>query len=59
MRAIGPSHTSLLARYILAHRVIAHQMAKSPDISEGAGVMGFKRVDISGGYDETWSWNLN
>jgi len=35
VQAIEPSHTTLLVRYILANRVIAHQMAKSPDISEG------------------------
>jgi hypothetical protein len=58
VKAIGDDHTTLHIEWILVSKVLAHQMSKQGDFFEEARKAGFKKVEISDGYDESWYWNL-
>lgn len=55
--ARGPDHTVLHLKWALVSKVVAHQLAKG-DFLEDARALGFRRVEITDGFDETWYWNL-
>lgn len=59
VRAIGKDQTTLRIEWILVSKVVAHQMSKQGDLFSNARQAGFKRVEITDGYNETWSWTLN
>jgi hypothetical protein len=54
----GKNATTLRLEWILVSRVVAHQFAKS-DIWSTLREAGFKRLEITDGYDEEWYWTLN
>lgn len=53
----GKGATTLHLKWILVSRVVAHQLSKS-DLLGQLRDMGFKRFEISDGYDESWYWTL-
>lgn len=55
----GREATTLRLRWILVSRVLAHQMGKDPELFASLRRLGFKRLEISDGYDEEWYWNMN
>ncbi|MBI1750607.1 MAG: zinc ribbon domain-containing protein [Acidobacteria bacterium] len=57
-KAIGPDHTILQIKWILASKVLAHHLSKEGDFFDQARRVGFKRIEITDGYEETWYWNL-
>lgn len=57
--AAGTNNTTLRIKWILVDRVMAHQMSKESGIFESAREIGFRRVEISDGYDAGWYWKLD
>jgi phosphosulfolactate synthase (CoM biosynthesis protein A) len=57
--AIGSDQTVLRIKWILVSKVVAHQLAKEAGFFSNARELGFKRIEITDGYDETWWWKLN
>jgi hypothetical protein len=57
--AAGKNRAVLRIRWILVDRVMAHQMSKESGIFQSAREMGFKRVEITDGYDAAWYWKLD
>lgn len=57
--ATGKDNTTLHIKWILAGRVLAHQMSKESSIFANAREMGFRRIEITDGYDESWYWKLD
>lgn len=53
--AIGPGHTTLRIKYVLADRPFAYQTANSREITGTARDAGFKRILLYDGFDESWS----
>jgi hypothetical protein len=58
VRAVGNDHTTLLIKWILVSKAMAHQLSKKGELFENARIAGFKKIEITDGYDETWYWNL-
>ena len=58
VRAIGNDHTTLHIKWILVSKALAHQLSNQGDFFRNARSVGFKRVEITDGYDETWFWKL-
>ena len=58
VRAIGKDHTVLHIKWVLVSKVVAHQLSKQPDFFSNAKAIGFRRVEITDGFDETWWWTL-
>jgi hypothetical protein len=59
VHAIGSKHTTLQMKWALVSKVMAHQMSRRSDIFDTARQLGFKRIELTDGFDETWVWNLN
>jgi hypothetical protein len=57
-QAIGKDHTTLHIKWILADRVMVHQMSKRHDFFQNARAVGFCRIEITDGYDDSWHWIL-
>ncbi|HVP43271.1 MAG TPA: zinc ribbon domain-containing protein [Terriglobales bacterium] len=57
--AIGAKHTTLRMKWALVSKVMAHQMSQKSDIFDTARQLGFKRLELTDGFDETWTWNLD
>jgi hypothetical protein len=58
VNAIGNDHTVLHLKWVLVSKAMAHQLSEQSDFFEKARAVGFKRVEITDGYDQTWYWNL-
>ena len=58
VNAIGTDHTVLRIKWILTNKALAHQFAKQGDFFASCRSAGFRRVEITDGYDETWYWDL-
>ena len=58
VKAIGNDHTTLHIKWILVSKVLAHQLSQEGSFFSNARAVGFKRVEITDGYDETWYWKL-
>jgi hypothetical protein len=56
--AIGQEHTTLHLKWILVSKVLAHKLSQDGEFFENARSLGFKRIEITDGYDETWYWTL-
>ena len=54
----GRDATTLRLRWILVSKVLAHKMSQDPDFFARLRELGFKRFEITDGYDETWYWTL-
>jgi hypothetical protein len=54
----GSSATTLRIEWVLVSRVVAHQLAQDPILFESLRSLGFKRLEITDGYSETYSWKL-
>ena len=59
VKAIGKDHTVLHLRWILVSKVLAHQLSEEGSFFSSARSVGFKKVEITDGYDETWYWKLD
>jgi hypothetical protein len=58
VNAIGTDHTVLHLKWVLVSKAMAHQLSERSDFFENARAIGFKRIEITDGYDQTWRWNL-
>lgn len=58
VNAIGTNHTTLRIKWIGVSKVMAYQMSQQPETFETARKNGFKKLVITDGYDETWTWTL-
>lgn len=54
----GPGKTSLRIKWALVSKVTAHQLGKNGDFWESMRKLGFKKVVMTDGYDESFSWNV-
>ena len=54
----GEGSTGLRMKWILVSRVTAHDFSKNGDFLERLRNRGFKKFQITDGYDETWTWDL-
>lgn len=59
IKAVGPDHTVLQIKWILVSKALAYQFSKQGDMFDSARKIGFKRIEITNGYDETWYWKLD
>jgi len=57
--AIGKDQTVLHIKWILVGKALAHNISKQGDFFSNARQVGFKRIEITDGYDETWWWKLD
>jgi hypothetical protein len=55
---VGAKHTTLRMKWALASKVAAHQISENTQMFETARELGFKRMELTDGFDFTWSWNL-
>jgi hypothetical protein len=58
VNAVGKDHTTLRIKWLFVSKVLAHQLSQKPDFFEEPRKLGFKRIEITDGYDETWYWTL-
>ena len=58
VNAIGKDHTTMRIKWILVSKVLAHQLTEDGTFLRNCREVGFKRVEITDGYEETWYWNL-
>jgi hypothetical protein len=56
---VGSGKTTIRMQYILAGRPLAYQMANDPEIRSTLQSLGFKRLELSDGYDETYTIDLD
>jgi flagellar biosynthesis GTPase FlhF len=56
--AIGKDNTTLHIKWVLVSKALAYQLSEKGEILESARKIGFRRVEITDGYNETWYWNL-
>lgn len=56
--AIGSTHTILRMKWVLADNVAAHQISNQNAIFDTARQLGFKKMELTDGYDKTWTWTL-
>jgi hypothetical protein len=54
----GANATTLRVKWILVSRVLAYKMSQQPDFFDSLRKMGFKRFEITDGYDDSWYWDL-
>jgi hypothetical protein len=54
----GVRHTTLKMKWVLASKVIAHQLSEKRDLFETARQLGFERMELTDGFEETWTWRL-
>ncbi len=55
---LGRAATTLHMKYVLAGRVTAHQMSQNTDFFGTLRTMGFRRFELTDGYDFNWYWDL-
>jgi hypothetical protein len=57
--AIGPHHTTLRLKYVLASKVDAYQITNEQQaMLQIFKTLGFKKFVVSDGYQHSWTWNL-
>jgi hypothetical protein len=56
--ATGKDHTILRIKWVLVSKALAYQLSEKGDVTDVARAYGFKRVLITDGYDQAWSWDL-
>ncbi len=56
--AVDAKHTTLRMKWALASKVAAHQISENTQMFETARELGFKRMELTDGFDFAWSWNL-
>jgi hypothetical protein len=59
VNAIGADHTTLRIKWILVSKAMAHNLSKQGDFFDNARKVGFRRVEITDGYEQTWYWKLD
>jgi len=57
--ATGRDHTTFHMKWALATKAFVHNFSKQTEFFEQAQSAGFKRVEITDGFDESWSWKLD
>jgi len=55
----GGQATTLRIKWILVSRVVAHQFSQNSEVFSTLRTLGFKRLEISDGYDEEWYWTID
>jgi hypothetical protein len=56
--AVGARHTILRMKWALASKAVAYQISERAQMLETARELGFKRMELTDGYDHAWSWDL-
>jgi hypothetical protein len=56
--AVGAGHTTLQMKWALASKVVMHQISENEQMFETARQLGFKRMELTDGFDSEWSWKL-
>jgi len=62
VEAIGPRHTTLRMKYVLATKVWAYQITESSSMQsnfQDMRAIGFKKFVLWNGYDQSWTWTLD
>ncbi len=59
VRATGHNATTLVLSWVLVSRVTAYQFSQQADLFETLRAQGFRRFEITDGYDHTWYWKLD
>ena len=54
----GPAKTNLRIKWALVSKVAAHQLDKNDQFWTNVQEMGFKKVILTDGYDESFSWTV-
>jgi hypothetical protein len=54
----GRNGTTMRMRWILVSRPLAYQIGEDGTILQRLRELGFRRFEITDGYDQTWYWNL-
>lgn len=54
----GPAKTNLRIKWALVSKVAAHQLDKNDQFWSNVQEMGFKKVILTDGYDESFSWTV-
>jgi hypothetical protein len=54
----GTDHTTLRMTYVLVNRVWAHQLSKNGEMFARLRQLGFTRLELRDGYNESYSWDL-
>jgi hypothetical protein len=60
--AIGPRHTILRIKWVMASKVLAYKMTESGSMQQNLQDMraiGFRKFVVWDGYDNSWSWTLD
>jgi hypothetical protein len=58
VNATGSDHTVLYLKWVLASRPLVYQLSQKGEFFETARNLGFKRIEITDGYEQTWHWDL-
>ena len=56
--AVGARHTTLRVTWALATKVEAHQISQNTEMFENARALGFKRMELTDGFESEWAWKL-
>lgn len=59
VRTSGQNATTLRVTWILVSRPMAYQLSDSPELFSNLRNQGFRRFEISDGYDHSWYWKLD
>jgi hypothetical protein len=60
VNAIGPLHTTLRVRWVLATKVDAYQITTTnQELLKELRDLGFKKFVVWNGYDSSWTWTLD
>jgi hypothetical protein len=55
---LGTQHTTLQMKWALASKAVAHQLTENTEMFDTARQLGFKRMELTDGFDQTWTWKL-
>jgi hypothetical protein len=50
--------TTIRMKWVLASRVTAHQFSKNGEFFQNLRNLGFRRLELTDGYDFNWYWDL-
>ena len=54
----GKGHKTITLKYVLASKSFVYQLQNQTDTLEKLRALGFTKLVVTDGYDETWHWNL-
>ena len=56
-RALGKNKTTFKLTYVMINRPFVHRMINDPEFVKTMNQFGFKRIVLSNGYGQTWTFN--